>query len=212
MFLSFDVDAEAAWTCRDPARYRELITMSYGGYEARVGVRKLLELLDSLGLKATFFMTGWSVMAHPAMAESILAAGHEIAHHGFHHLMPDPADPAMMLEEVDRGFEALKSRLGVVPKGYRAPLGESFEELRRLLRDRGLVHSSSWRDDVRPYRPHPGRRHPRLSNCRDPELHDWIFGLSTATAPAHAAARGGAGRSGRTTLTKPATGAAWSPR
>jgi len=184
MFLSFDVDAEAAWTCRDPARYRELITMSYGGYEARVGVRKLLELLDSLGLKATFFMTGWSVMAHPAMAESILAAGHEIAHHGFHHLMPDPADPAMMLEEVDRGFEALKSRLGVVPKGYRAPLGESFEELRRLLRDRGLVYSSSWRDDVRPYRHILDDGTPGLIELPVTlNYDDWIFGLSHRYSP-----------------------------
>src|SRR5208283_2960396 len=87
MFLSFDVDAETAWTAKDPARYQELVTMSYGGFEARVGVRKLLELLRQLGLTATFFITGWSVEAHPAMAEAIARDGHEIGHHGFHHLM-----------------------------------------------------------------------------------------------------------------------------
>ncbi len=59
--------------------------MSFGGYEARVGAPKLLELLRNLGLKATFFITGWSVEAHPAMAEAILRDGHEIGHHGFHH-------------------------------------------------------------------------------------------------------------------------------
>ena len=79
MFLSFDIDAEAAWTDDDPARYTELVTMSYGGYEARVGVPRLLDLLAQEGLKGTFFTTGWSVEAHPAMAESILHAGHEIA-------------------------------------------------------------------------------------------------------------------------------------
>ena len=75
----------------DPERMErvELITMSYGGYEARVGTPKLLELLDQLDLKATFFVTGWSVDAHPAMAEAILKAGHEIGHHGYHHLLPD---------------------------------------------------------------------------------------------------------------------------
>ena len=40
MFLSFDVDAETAWTAKDPARYQELVTMSFGGFEARVGTAK----------------------------------------------------------------------------------------------------------------------------------------------------------------------------
>jgi len=93
MFLSFDVDAESAWTSKDPAHAERLVTMSFGGYEARVGTPKLLELLRDLGLKATFFITGWSVEAHPAMAEAILKEGHEIGHHGFHHLLPDPGDP-----------------------------------------------------------------------------------------------------------------------
>ena len=125
--------------------------MSYGGYEARVGTPKLLELLDQLDLKATFFVTGWSVDAHPAMAEAILKAGHEIGHHGYHHLLPDPGDP-WIEEELERGFEALKRRLGVKPTGYRAPYGEFTEELRVALVRHGIVYTSSFRDDVRPYR------------------------------------------------------------
>ena len=178
MFLSFDVDAESAWTAKDPSRYEELVTMSFGGYEARVGTPKLLELLRQLGLKATFFITGWSVEAHPAMCEAILKDGHEIGHHGFHHLMPQPGDP-MLVEEVDRGLEVLKRRLGVVPTGYRAPSGEFCEALRVLLKDRGLVYTSSFRDDVRPYR-HlladgtPGLIELPVTACYD----DWLLGLS----------------------------------
>ena len=129
MLLSFDVDAESAFTGNDPDHADRLITMSYGGYEARVGTPKLLQLLDQLGLKATFFITGWTLEAHPAMCEAILMAGHEVGHHGYHHRLPDPGDP-LLVEEVDRGFEALKRVLGVAPKGYRAPSGEFSEELR----------------------------------------------------------------------------------
>jgi peptidoglycan/xylan/chitin deacetylase (PgdA/CDA1 family) len=82
MFLSFDVDAESAFTGNNPAHADRLIVMSYGGYEARVGTPKLLELLDQLGLKSTFFITGWTLDAHPAMCEAILKAGHEVGHHG----------------------------------------------------------------------------------------------------------------------------------
>ena len=183
MFFSFDVDAETAWTGKDPSRYDELVCMSYGGFEARVGVPKLLDLLRGLGLRATFFITGWSVEAHPAMAESILRAGHEIGHHGFHHLMPVAGDPRLV-EEVDRGLDTLKRRLGVTPKGYRAPSGESCEELRALLKARGLLYSSSWRDDVRPYRHVLADGSPGLIELPVTMTYDdWLFGLSHRYSP-----------------------------
>ena len=178
MFLSFDVDAESAWTAKDPARYGELVTMSFGGFEARVGTPKLLELLRQQELKATFFITGWSVEAHPAMCEAILKDGHEIGHHGFHHLMPQPGDP-MLVEEVDRGLDTLKRRLGVVPRGYRAPSGEFCEELRVLLKARGLVYTSSFRDDVRPYRHVLADGTPGLVELPvTASYDDWLLGLS----------------------------------
>ena len=183
MFLSFDVDAESAWTGKDPSHAERLVTMSFGGFEARVGTPKLLELLDQLGLRATFFITGWSVEAHPAMAESILRAGHEIGHHGFHHLTPDPRDP-FIAEELERGFEVLKRRLGVSPKGYRAPSGEFCEELRAALAPRGIVYSSSFRDDVRPYRHRladggPGTIELPVTASYD----DWLLGLTNRFSP-----------------------------
>ena len=211
MFLSFDVDAESAWTSKDALHAQRLITMSYGGYEARVGTPKLLELLDQLELKATFFVTGWSVDAHPAMAEAILKAGHEIGHHGYHHLLPDPGDP-WIEEELERGFEALKRRLGVKPTGYRAPYGEFTEELRVALVRHGIVYTSSFRDDVRPYRHRladgkPG--HDRASGHRKLRRLD-----ARTVRPVQPAAdlsrRSMCSRSGRMSSTRSGIGARWS--
>ena len=183
MFLSFDVDAESAWTSKDPAHAERLVTMSFGGFEARVGTPKLLELLEQLDLKATFFITGWSADAHPAMCEAILRAGHEIGHHGYHHLLPDPGDPHIE-EEIERGFEALKRVLGVVPTGYRAPFGEFSEALRVCLVRHGITYSSSFRDDVRPYRHlladgSPGTIELPVTASYD----DWMHGLSARFSP-----------------------------
>ena len=183
MFLSFDVDAESAWTSKDALHAERLITMSYGGYEARVGTPKLLELLQQLDLKATFFITGWSVEAHPAMAESILHAGHEIGHHGFHHLMPDPGDP-FLEDELEKGFEVLKRRLGVVPKGYRAPYGEFTEPLLQALVRHGIAYTSSFRDDVRPYRHVLADGRPGIVELPvTASYDDWMHGLSARFSP-----------------------------
>jgi peptidoglycan/xylan/chitin deacetylase (PgdA/CDA1 family) len=183
MFLSFDVDAESAWTSKDALHAQRLITMSLLVQALSASTSKLLELLDQLGLKATFFVTGWSADAHPAMAEQILRAGHEIGHHGYHHLLPDPGDP-WIIEEVERGFDALKRRLGVVPTGYRAPYGEFTESLRVALVRSGIVYTSSFRDDVRPYRHRladgtPGTIELPVTASYD----DWMHGLSARFSP-----------------------------
>ena len=72
---SLDVDAESAWLAYDAANADRLVTLSYGGYEARVGVPKILDYLRSIDLRATFFIPGWVVEAHPAMCEAILRDG-----------------------------------------------------------------------------------------------------------------------------------------
>jgi peptidoglycan/xylan/chitin deacetylase (PgdA/CDA1 family) len=121
VFPGFDVDAESVWLGMDRANAQRLVTLSYGGYEARVGVPKILELLDRHAVKATFFVTGWTIEAHPAMCEAILKNGHEIAHHGYLHLRPEPGNLPTMIEEVDRALDAMKRVLGIAPLGYRAP-------------------------------------------------------------------------------------------
>jgi peptidoglycan-N-acetylglucosamine deacetylase len=182
MFLSFDIDAESAWTGSNPAHAERLVTMSFGGFEARVGVPVLLELLRERGLRATFFITGWAIEAHRATCEAVLRAGHEIGHHGFYHFTPEPGDPRV-IEELEQGMAALAS-MGVVPVGYRAPFGESTDVLRTWLAEHGFLYSSSWRDDVRPYRQvlpdgRPGVWELPVTSSYD----DWTYGLSNRFSP-----------------------------
>lgn len=184
VFNSFDVDAESAWIAYDLKNADRLVTQSFGGYEARVGIPKILEYLRSIELRSTFFIPGWVVEAHPAMCEAIVKDGHEIGHHGYLHKRPDPADLAHDIEEVDRAFEALKRVLGVKPIGYRAPSGENYDALIKHLRDRGILYCSSFRDDIRPYRQRmrdgsPGPIELPINMSFD----DWLYGLSNRFSP-----------------------------
>jgi len=60
--------------------------------------------MDELALRATFFVPGWTALAHPAACEPIVKPGHEIGHHGYLHKMPDCEKLDESFEEIDRGL------------------------------------------------------------------------------------------------------------
>ncbi|MBP1845539.1 peptidoglycan/xylan/chitin deacetylase (PgdA/CDA1 family) [Rhizobium petrolearium] len=184
LFIGFDVDAETAWIGNNPSNVDRMVTTSHGGYDARVGIAKILQLMDELSLKATFFTPGWTALAHQAACEGILKGGHEIGHHGYLHKMPDRERLDETFEEIDRGFDALKTALGVRPVGYRAPSGENFPELLAYLAKSGVRYSSSFRDDILPYR-HAGQgdQEGLVEIPVNFAFDDWNFGMSSRTSP-----------------------------
>ncbi|WP_043359453.1 polysaccharide deacetylase [Belnapia sp. F-4-1] len=152
VMLTFDFDAETLWLSRDPENARRPGILSQGAYGAKVGVPMILEVLRQEGVKATFFVVGWTAEKHTARAEMILREGHEIAHHSYSHSWIDPAFPDKEVEEMERGLEALERTLGVVPKGYRSPAGETSDNLIRLLKKHDFLYDSSLLDHINPYR------------------------------------------------------------
>jgi peptidoglycan/xylan/chitin deacetylase (PgdA/CDA1 family) len=52
----------------------------FGG--ARYGMPRILPLIESYGVRATFFVTGFMAISYPEVLERIVAGGHEIAIHG----------------------------------------------------------------------------------------------------------------------------------
>lgn len=184
LFVGFDVDGETAWFGNTPSNADRLVTLSHGGYDGRVGLARIAELLDELALPATFFVPGWTALAHRGACEAILRAGHEIGHHGYLHRRPDRDDLVGAREEIDRGFEALERAFGVRPVGYRAPSGENFPELLAYLTESGIRYSSSFRDDVRPYRHRlaggaPGPVEIPVNYAFD----DWNLGMTSRADP-----------------------------
>lgn len=184
VFIGFDVDAETAWIGNNPSNVDRMVTTSHGGYDARVGIARILDLMNELGLTATFFTPGWTALAHTAECEAMVAAGHEIGHHGYLHKLPDRTKLEEAMEEIDLGFQALQSALGVRPVGYRAPSGENFPELLAYLKKSGIRYSSSFRDDILPYRHAASRGLPGPVEIPvNYAFDDWNFGMTSRTSP-----------------------------
>src|SRR3954471_15182764 len=119
--LTFDVDAESGWLGEDEAYARRLSTLSEGRYGVTRGLPRILEILDRHDVKGTFYTPGDTAERHTEALKDVLALAHEIAHHGYLHLRSDGIDEAKQRDEIERGTEALRTRLGVDPRGYRSP-------------------------------------------------------------------------------------------
>ena len=135
--------------------------------------RLLLEILESAGVKATFFVLGWIAERCPELIERIYEAGHEIAVHGYAHARIAALDPTDFEADLDRALDAVSR---IVPRsairGYRAPSFSIMEKTSwalDVLASRGLRYDSS----IFPAAGHPDYGWAEVS----PEIHRLSNGL-----------------------------------
>jgi peptidoglycan/xylan/chitin deacetylase (PgdA/CDA1 family) len=147
--LSFDFDAESMWTSLG---LTTPTPMSRGEYGARVGVPRILALLEKHDIRATFFVPGDTIRRHEALVKEIHARGHEIGHHGDVH--ESPAHLAIDDERkiLEAGIREIERVTGETPKGYRSPAWDLSPHSVGLFQECGFLYDSSMMgDDFRPY-------------------------------------------------------------
>lgn len=148
--LTFDFDAISLWI--GPHAARSPSAISRGEFGA-VGCRRILRLLERESVPATFFITGHTAETYPELVREIVAAGHEIGHHGYLHENPLALEtPEREREVLLRGLAALDSVVGVRPVGYRSPAWDNSPWTIDLLLEQGFLYESSLMgDDFSPY-------------------------------------------------------------
>lgn len=148
--LSFDFDAISVWI--GPRGVSSPSAISRGEY-AVLGVERILKLLAERGILATFYIPGHTVETYPKSVEAILAAGHEVGHHGYLHENPGALssreDERRILE---RGLKAIADVAQIAPVGYRSPSWDNSPHTVELLLEYGFRYESSlMAHDFRPY-------------------------------------------------------------
>jgi polysaccharide deacetylase family protein (PEP-CTERM system associated) len=95
---------------------------SWESLESRVeiGTERLLELLDTAGVRATFFFLSWVAERHPELVRRVAEGGHEIATHGYAHRLVYRGDAASFREDTRRARGVLEDITGRPVEGYRA--------------------------------------------------------------------------------------------
>ncbi|HEV2364910.1 MAG TPA: polysaccharide deacetylase [Caulobacteraceae bacterium] len=138
--LSFDSDHETSELTQGGTSIGRL---AWGEYGARVGVPRILKLLEKHGVPATFFVPAVSALLHEDEQRRIIAAGHEIGIHGWIHelnsKLPETDERDLML----RAADALEKVCGVRPVGMRTPSWDFSPATLALEKEVGLAYDSS---------------------------------------------------------------------
>ena len=137
--LTFDFDALSAWVARGVVSATPL---SRGEYAA-VAVPRLLTILERRSLPATWFVPAHTAKAYPRLCEEIVAAGHEVALHGYAHENVAVLDEATERELLARSVETLHEISGTAPVGFRAPSWDLSDSSVELMAAQGLRYDSS---------------------------------------------------------------------
>lgn len=110
----------------------------------------LLEELALCGIYATFFMIGERVRKYPSLAREVVAAGHEVGNHTYHHRELTKLFSKRVDEEIEKCQEEIFSATGSLPIWLRPPYGSAHRRERLIARKRNLgtvlwtVDSCDW--------------------------------------------------------------------
>lgn len=150
--FTFDVDGETVPHFIDP-KYadRRVSLMSEYAYGPRVGVPRILDLLDVYEFKATFFVPGWIAELHQDLIREISTRGHEIGHHGYVQERPYMLSKRQEVAALQRATEAIEHATGTAPNAYRSSAWEFSPSSPATLVEHGFRYDSSLMGDDYPY-------------------------------------------------------------
>lgn len=82
---------------------------------------KVLDELDRLGIKGTFFCVGKLASDFPDVVRRIVSRGHEIGCHSYIHVWVNKMTEDVLLEDTTEALKALEDVIGMKVTSYRAP-------------------------------------------------------------------------------------------
>ena len=101
----------------------------------------IMDILDRYGVKGTFFEVGKAVAIAPQISRALIAHGHLIGDHSYHHDSWRWLDPRY--PELQRTQDVIERETGVCPALYRPPHGERTPFLAHAVDDHHM-HMVLW--------------------------------------------------------------------
>ena len=82
---------------------------------------RILDKLDELNIKATFFCLGWIARTYPEILRKIYARGHQVACHSDKHFFVREMTPETFNEDLGNALASIEDAIGEKVTSFRAP-------------------------------------------------------------------------------------------
>ena len=140
-------------------------------YGQRVGIWRILRLLEKYGVKATFYATAMALEVNKEAARTIVKNGHEICDHGFSWTELFRMTEREERDEIRRSINLIEKITGKKPVGFYAR--EPSPNTVKLLKEfkNFIYDSDSYADDI----PYYDRRTKMLIVPYTPDSNDFHF-------------------------------------
>lgn len=138
--LSFDSDHETN-ELRDGGA--SIGRLSWGEYGSRVGVPRILRILRSHAVRASFYVPAVSALLHEREQRQIVEEGHEIGLHGWIHELNSSLSYDAERDLMLRSADVLEKITGRRPVGMRTPSWDFSDHTLRIAQELGLIYDSS---------------------------------------------------------------------
>lgn len=125
--------------CRVP-RAERVVALTFDDGPDKEHTPRVLDLLKREGVTATFFVVGAKAEQNPELIRRIVAEGHTVANHSYHHLPQSTLlSSHRYAEELERCEEVVVRLTGLRMRLYRPPFGVTNPLLARAVKGLGLV-------------------------------------------------------------------------
>ncbi|MBI4529566.1 MAG: polysaccharide deacetylase family protein [Deltaproteobacteria bacterium] len=120
-------------------------------YGERVGVYRVMNVLKEEGIKASFFVNGYTVEAFPELMKQIVAEGHELCSENWRHEYVTMMTTDEQRNDIKRTVDTFQRVLGFKPQGYIMPGELPTDETPGILAELGYKYWMCFLHEDLPY-------------------------------------------------------------
>ncbi len=98
---------------------------------------KILDILKKEHVPATFFMLGMYAKKQPKLVARVIAEGHDVGNHTYHHVDVSKIDKKKLRSEIEGTNAVIRRAGGEAPEWFRPPMGRVSEPAYSVLKPSG---------------------------------------------------------------------------
>ena len=134
-----------------PVGDRDLANESFFEYGSRVGVWRIMNVMDQYNVKGTFFCCAQALEKNPEVGPEIVRRGHEVMGHGNRWEEYYKMDRETERNAINQAVQSITQTTGQRPLGWYTRYGPSINTRELVVEEGGFIYDCNAYNDDLPY-------------------------------------------------------------